>query len=59
VRLDYGKKHEAEEVAIADFVDVTGWKTVGTRIATADLKLVVLISEEDEIIASGEAPTLF
>jgi topoisomerase-4 subunit A len=59
VKLDYGKKHEAEEVAIADYVDVTGWKTVGTRIATADLKDVVMLSEEDEAAQAGEAPTLF
>ncbi len=59
VRLDYGKKRESEEVDIADFVDVTGWKAVGTRIATADLKEVVLISEEEEPAEPGEAPTLF
>ena len=60
VRLDYGKKYDSEEVAIADYVDVTGWKAVGTRIATADLKNVVLISEEeDEPAHSDGAPTLF
>jgi topoisomerase-4 subunit A len=59
VLLNYGKKKEEEEVAIADYVDVTGWKAVGTKIATADLKDVILVSEEEEPADNDSAPTLF
>ncbi len=47
VQLDYGKKKEMEEVELAGATDIAGWKAVGTRIATKDLKKVVLISEEE------------
>lgn len=50
VQLEYGKKKEAEEVDLADTVDIAGWKAVGTRIATNDLKNVVLLSEEEDAI---------
>jgi topoisomerase-4 subunit A len=48
VQLDYGKKKEPEEVDLADAVDIAGWKAVGTRIATSDLKNVVLLNEETD-----------
>jgi topoisomerase-4 subunit A len=48
VQLDYGKKKELEEVDLADTVDIAGWKAVGTRIATNELKNVMLVSEEEE-----------
>lgn len=52
------KKNELTEeiVPLAETVDVTGWKTVGSRIAGPDLKEVVLVSEGKE---GGDAPTLF
>lgn len=61
VRLEYGKKFDAEEVALADVVDVTGWKTVGTKIARAELKDVILLSTEEgqEDGSGADAPTLF
>lgn len=49
VRLDYGKKADSEEIALADTVDVTGWKAIGTRIASAELKDVVLLTEDENI----------
>lgn len=60
VILVSGKKRAEyieQEIALHETIDVTGWKTVGTRIAESDLKEIQLISEE-----SGEgkkAPTLF
>jgi topoisomerase-4 subunit A len=60
VELDYGKKQEAEELSLADTIDIAGWKAVGTKVATADLKNVVLISEEQEAEVDDERqPTLF
>jgi topoisomerase-4 subunit A len=54
VQLDYGKKKPAEEVNLAETVDIAGWKAVGTRIATNDLKNVVLLSEEEEVAEEEE-----
>ncbi|MBS1645550.1 MAG: DNA gyrase/topoisomerase IV subunit A [Bacteroidetes bacterium] len=63
VELDFGKKYEKQELALAEAVDVTGWKAVGTKIADADLKKAILISEEltsdEPDIDVDIAPTLF
>lgn len=50
VLLKTGKKRnpEEEEIDLAEFVEVTGWKTVGTRIAGDDLISAELASEEEE-----------
>jgi topoisomerase-4 subunit A len=50
VLLRTGKKRnpEEEEVDLAEFVEVTGWKTVGTRIAGEDLISAELASDEEE-----------
>ena len=56
VILRTGKKKSdwtEETVALAETVDVTGWKTIGTKLADADLKEVSLLKEE------GEMQTLF
>lgn len=50
ILLKTGKKRnpEEEEVDLAEFVEVTGWKTVGTRIAGDDLISAELASDEEE-----------
>jgi topoisomerase-4 subunit A len=50
VLLKTGKKRspEEEEVSLNEFVEVTGWKTVGTRIAGEDLVSVELLSEDED-----------
>jgi topoisomerase-4 subunit A len=56
VILRSGKKKTdwtEQTVSLAETIDVTGWKSIGTRIAAADLKEVVPAIEE------GEVPTLF
>ena len=59
VLLRSGKKKEMteEEVALAEYVDVTGWKAIGTKIAGADLMEIQLLTSEDG--GKEEAPTLF
>ncbi|MEO6831124.1 MAG: DNA gyrase/topoisomerase IV subunit A [Chitinophagaceae bacterium] len=63
VELDYGKKFEKQNLELAEIIDITGWKAIGTRIADTDLKKVSLISEdgaEEEIQPTDNAaPTLF
>jgi topoisomerase-4 subunit A len=62
VVLKTGKKKTElieEEVALYEKTDVTGWKTVGTRIAGNDLKEVSLVTENEEETEGKEAPTLF
>jgi topoisomerase-4 subunit A len=56
VILRSGKKKSdwvEETVALAEAVDITGWKAIGTKIAGAELKEVQLVQEE------GVSPTLF
>jgi len=50
ILLKTGKKRnpEEEEIDLTEFVEVTGWKTVGTRIAGDDLISAELASEEEE-----------
>jgi topoisomerase IV subunit A len=50
ILLRTGKKRnpDEEEVDLAEFVEVTGWKTVGTRIAGDELISAELASEEEE-----------
>lgn len=62
VILKSGKKKSElveEEVALHEKVDVTGWKTVGTRIAGSDLKEVHLVTENEGAGSEKDAPTLF
>jgi len=62
VVLKTGKKKTElieEEVALYEKTDITGWKTVGTRIAGNDLKEVSLVTENEEETEGKEAPTLF
>jgi topoisomerase-4 subunit A len=44
-----------EEMTLTDYVDITGWKSVGTKIAGSDLKDITLVSDRNE----SENPTLF
>ncbi|SFD50131.1 topoisomerase-4 subunit A [Chitinophaga sp. CF118] len=50
VLLSSGKKRnpDVEEVDLSEFVEVTGWKTVGTRIAGEELISADLASDEEE-----------
>ncbi|HRO43469.1 MAG TPA: DNA gyrase/topoisomerase IV subunit A [Flavipsychrobacter sp.] len=62
VLMRSGKKKSdlvEQEVALHEKIDVTGWKTVGTRIASNDLKEVVLKVENEKGTDENEAPTLF
>jgi topoisomerase IV subunit A len=62
VILKSGKKKSElteEEVALHEIIDITGWKTVGTKIAEADLKEVSLLTDNDDENAESEALTLF
>ncbi len=57
VLLRSGKKKadmRDEEIALHEKIAVTGWKTIGTRIADSDLKDATLLTDE-----AKEAPTLF
>ncbi|OJW77410.1 MAG: DNA topoisomerase IV [Bacteroidetes bacterium 46-16] len=60
--LKSGKKKAdmtEEEMTLAESIDVTGWKTVGTKIAGTELKEISLLANgEDEADESGQ-PTLF
>lgn len=62
VILREGKKRAdmtETELALDETVEVTGWKTVGTRIAGNDLKEISLVVDEPNGIEDPEAPTLF
>lgn len=50
VLVKTGKKRSPgeEEVNLNEFVEVTGWRTVGTRIAGDDLVSVELLSEDED-----------
>ncbi len=50
VLLKTGRKRdpEEEEIALHETIEVTGWKTVGTRFAGDDLVSVELLTEEEE-----------
>jgi len=48
-----------EEIPLSERLDITGWKTVGTRIASNDAKEISLISEEETGHSEHEVPTLF
>lgn len=50
VLLKTGKKRdpEEEEVSLHEYLEVTGWKTVGTRIAGDDFISAELVSEDEE-----------
>lgn len=58
--LKTGKKKSEmteEEFAAHEHIDITGWRTVGTKIGDNTLKEVSM--EEDDEAAEDEAPTLF
>jgi len=58
IRTGKKKSELAEEiVALHEVADVTGWKTVGTKIAGSELKEVVLVQDSNG--GDGDAPTLF
>ncbi len=58
IRTGKKKSELAEEiVALHEIADVTGWKTVGTKIAGNELKEVVLVQDGNG--GDGDAPTLF
>lgn len=62
VTLKSGKKKTeltSQEIALHETIDVTGWKTVGTRIAEGDLKEVIDMAEQQDAGDDKKAPTLF
>lgn len=61
VSMKSGKKKSdmtEETIALHETVDISGWKTIGTRIGQSDVREMSLISEEEPPEA-GSAPTLF
>lgn len=61
VILRSGKKKSdmtEQEFAIAENVEVTGWKTVGTKLQVADLKEIIPVQTEENT-PDAEALTLF
>ena len=62
VILRKGKKKtdwKEETVALHETVDIMGWKTIGSFLASEDLKEVALVSEAVDENGAPEAPTLF
>jgi topoisomerase-4 subunit A len=62
VVLKSGKKKTElteEEIALHETIDITGWKTIGSRIAGPDLKEVSLLQDADGELAEGNNLTLF
>jgi len=60
--LKKGKKKAdmtEEEMAFAETIDITGWKTVGTKIAGIDIKEISLMVNEEEQVDENGQPTLF
>jgi topoisomerase-4 subunit A len=58
ILLKTGKKRspEEEEIDLSEFVEVTGWKAVGTRIAGEDLISAELLSEDEDPDPNEEGP---
>jgi len=48
-----------EELAIHERVDVTGWKTIGTKLGGTELKEISLLNVDGPHAEDNEAPTLF
>jgi len=62
VIMKTGKKRNdmaEEEVALHEMLDVTGWKTIGTRLAGDELRDIVLVAEPADEDQDPAAPTLF
>ncbi len=53
------KDMQGEEIAMHESIDITGWKTVGSRLGGKELKEISLISEDEENEDENDAPTLF
>jgi topoisomerase-4 subunit A len=55
------KKSDAteEEMYLADTIDISGWKTIGTRIAGKEIKEISLVEDEAGTDEENSAPTLF
>lgn len=45
-----------QQLSLAEFTEVTGWKAVGKKLGIADVKEITLIPNEE---SSAESPTLF
>jgi topoisomerase-4 subunit A len=60
--LKKGKKKSdltEEEMAFAEAIDITGWKTVGTKIAGTELKEISLLKNDEDQVGENDQPTLF
>ena len=55
------KKNELteEQVALHETIDVTGWRTIGSYLADANMKEISLVPAVSEDTGEPEAPTLF
>jgi topoisomerase-4 subunit A len=59
IRSGKKKDLQEEEMALHETVDITGWKTVGTRLGDGNVKEISLLNEEGDDDAENAAPTLF
>ncbi|MBS1586073.1 MAG: DNA gyrase/topoisomerase IV subunit A [Bacteroidetes bacterium] len=60
--LKKGKKKSdlaVEEMAFAEAIDVSGWKTVGTKIAGTELKEISVLKNDEDQAGENDQPTLF
>lgn len=60
--LKKGKKKSdltEEEMTLAEAIDISGWKTVGTKIAGTELKEISLLKNEEDQAGENDQPTLF
>ncbi|MBC7554490.1 MAG: DNA gyrase/topoisomerase IV subunit A [Taibaiella sp.] len=48
-----------EQIALHEVIDITGWKTIGSYIASDDMKNLSLVPPINEDTGEPEAPTLF
>jgi topoisomerase IV subunit A len=62
ITIKTGKKKSdlvEEAMTLSENIEITGWKSVGTKIAGNDVKEITLIEDEAEGAENNEAPTLF
>ncbi len=62
ITIKSGKKKTElteETIALHDMLEITGWKTIGTKLNMADIREISLEEEQDGNEHGSDAPTLF
>lgn len=62
ITIKSGKKKTElteETIALHDMLEITGWKTIGTKLNMADIREISLEEEQDGNEPGSDAPTLF